>query len=94
MDKINLVFESVITKEDDIYCSLCIDLNVASEGETIQESKNNLIEAVSDYIEIAIENNLPIIRKVQDEDNPLISTPNNILEKFYIKSDLKIETYV
>ncbi|MEO6694340.1 MAG: hypothetical protein ABIO41_03970 [Ignavibacteria bacterium] len=94
MEKINLVFNSVITKEDEIYCSLCLDLNVASEGETVLESKKNLIEAVNDYIEIAIENNLPIIRKVGDEDNPLITNPNEVVEQFVIKSDLQIETYV
>lgn len=95
MENVNLKFEAVITKEDDIYCSLCIDLNVASEGTSIEESKKNLIEAVGEYIEIAIENNLPIIRKIPEEDNPLISgTPDEIIEKFSIKSDLKIETYV
>lgn len=34
MENINLKFEAVITKEDDIYCSFCIDLDVASEGLT------------------------------------------------------------
>ena len=67
-------------------------MKVASEGETVLESKKNLIEAVNDYIEIAIENNLPIIRKVDDEDNPLITNPNEVVEQFVIKPDLQIET--
>ncbi len=94
MENINLKFEAVITKEDDIFCSLCIDLNVASEGETIEEAKKNLIEAVNDYIEIAIENNLPIMRKVSDVNNPILTTPEEVIEKFSIKTDLKVETYV
>jgi len=94
MENINLKFEAVITKEDDIFCSLCIDLNVASEGETIEEAKKNLIEAVNDYIEIAIENNLPIIRKVSGENNPLLATSEEVIEKFNIKTDLRVETYV
>jgi len=94
MENINLKFESVITKEDEIFCSLCIDLNVASEGESIEEAKKNLIEAVNDYIGIAIENNLPIMRKVSDENNPLLTTPEEVIEKFSIKTDLKVETYV
>ena len=94
MENINLKFEAVIIKEDDIFCSLCIDLNVASEGETIEEAKKNLIEAVNDYIEIAIENNLPIMRKVSDVDNPIFTIPEEVIEKFNIKTDQKEETYV
>ena len=42
----------------------CI-LNVASQGETVEEAKKNIIEAVTLYLETAIESNLPIIRSVQ-----------------------------
>ncbi len=66
-------FDAVVTKEDNIYCSLCIELNIASEGETLDESKRNLTEAVKDYLELSLENNLPFERWVPDEDNPLLN---------------------
>ncbi len=49
-DKSLLVF----TEEDDGYSPLCLELDVASQGETLEEARENLIEAVSLYIESAI----------------------------------------
>jgi len=93
MEKINLEFEAVILKEEKGYSSLCIDLDVASQGESISEAKKMLIEAVEGYLETSIEHNLPFLRPVPDEDNPLINEPDSIIEKFKIKSDLNIHTY-
>jgi predicted RNase H-like HicB family nuclease len=94
MEKINFVFESVITKEAKRYCSLCLDLDIASEGDTIEEAKKNLIEAVDQYIELAIENNLPIIRPVPQKENPLVNNPKQVVRHFRIYSNLGIRTYV
>ena len=56
MENINFEFESIIIKEYAGYSSLCLDLDVASQGETIEEAKNMLIEAVEGYLEVCIEN--------------------------------------
>lgn len=94
MDNINLVFDGLVIKADEGgYWSLCLDLNVASQGETLEEAKEMLIEAVEGYIEVCIENNSPYLRKVEDEDNPLITEKENVVLEFKIKSDLKIHTY-
>lgn len=94
MDNIVLEFESVIVKEEEGgYSSLCIDLDVASQGETIEEAKAMLVEAVEGYIEVSIEKNLSFLRPVAEIDNPVLNAPDTIVEKFKIKTDLKIHSY-
>lgn len=80
----------VITREDDIYCSLCIELNVASEGTSIEESKGNLTDAVKGYIESAVEQNLTVYRPVPTEDNPLISNKNSVIETFKLETNVSL----
>jgi len=94
MNDIILEFNSLIIKEEDGgYSSLCIDLDVASQGETIEEAKAMLVEAVEGYIEVSIEKNLSFLRPVPDEANPEIISPESVVEKFKIKTDLKIHSY-
>ncbi|MEE9200003.1 MAG: type II toxin-antitoxin system HicB family antitoxin [Candidatus Brocadiales bacterium] len=44
-------FNAVITKEEKWYVSHCVELGVVSQGETIDEAKANLKEAVELYLE-------------------------------------------
>lgn len=46
-------FTAIIHKEDDIYISLCPELDIASQGENIEEAKDNLKEAVELFFECA-----------------------------------------
>jgi len=39
-------FTAIIHKEDDVYVSLCPELDIASQGMNIEEAKGNLKEAV------------------------------------------------
>lgn len=48
-------FTAIIHKEDDIYVSLCPELDIASQGENIEEAKGNLKEAVELFFECASE---------------------------------------
>ncbi len=41
----------IITKEDSSYVARCLDLDVTSQGHTIDEAKVNLKEAADLYIE-------------------------------------------
>lgn len=41
----------IIWKEDKYYVSQCLNFEVSSFGETIEESINNLLEAVELYLE-------------------------------------------
>ena len=43
----------IIEREDDGYVALCPQLDVASQGDTIEEARKNLIEAVELFFETA-----------------------------------------
>ena len=47
----NIVFNSRTFKEGEVYVSLCPELNVSSFGDTIDEAKASLKEAVGAFIE-------------------------------------------
>ncbi len=41
----------LIEKEGGLYSSLCLELNVASQGKTVVEAKENMKEAIELYLE-------------------------------------------
>ena len=47
------IFASIIQREEDLYVALCPELDIASQGPTIQEAKANLQEAVELFLEEA-----------------------------------------
>jgi predicted RNase H-like HicB family nuclease len=71
VDKKMFVFTGIIIKEPEGFSSLCLEVDVASQGETIEEAKNNLLEAVTLYLESAIESNLVILRPVPEDETLL-----------------------
>lgn len=93
MEKPIFVFTGVIIKEADGYSSLCLELDVASQGETAEEAKLNLMEAVNLYLESAIESNLPVIRPVPDSENPIRTRTNDVVETFKMNIDLRVRSY-
>jgi len=46
-------FSVVLTEEDGGYVSLCTELDIASQGATIEEAISNLKEAVEGFFETA-----------------------------------------
>jgi predicted RNase H-like HicB family nuclease len=46
-------FTAIIEREENGYVSLCPELDIASQGETVEESRNNLIEALELFFETA-----------------------------------------
>ena len=46
-------FTAVLNKEGDWYVALCPDLDVASQGQTVEEALANLKEAVELFLETA-----------------------------------------
>ncbi len=44
---------AIIEREDDGYVSLCPELDIASQGDTIEEARGNLIEALELFLETA-----------------------------------------
>lgn len=53
--KQNRELTAIIEREGDGYVSLCPELDVASQGETIEEARSNLIEALELFFETASE---------------------------------------
>jgi len=50
---------AVITKEDKWYVAHCVELDVVSQGKTIEEAEKNLREAVELYIESFSSEDIP-----------------------------------
>jgi len=48
-------FTAVIERENDGYVSLCPELDIASQGGTVEEAKANLTEAIELFLESADE---------------------------------------
>ncbi|HEY9647800.1 MAG TPA: type II toxin-antitoxin system HicB family antitoxin [Chroococcidiopsis sp.] len=46
-------FTAIIEREGNGYVSLCPELDIASQGNSIEEAKNNLIEALQLFFEVA-----------------------------------------
>ncbi|MEW6110255.1 MAG: type II toxin-antitoxin system HicB family antitoxin [Nitrospirota bacterium] len=80
-------------KEDERYTSLCPELDVASQGNTSDEASGNLLEAVTLYLETAIEANLPYLRPVPSEEDPRKTSPGSIIKTFNFKVDFNIKAY-
>jgi predicted RNase H-like HicB family nuclease len=51
MSTIKQRFTVIIEKEDNGYVSLCPELDIASQGDTIEEAKDNLKEAIELFLE-------------------------------------------
>jgi len=48
----------IIEREGDGYVSLCPELDIASQGDTIEEARNNLREAIELFFETASPNEI------------------------------------
>ena len=44
---------AVIEREDDMFVSLCPELDIASQGGSIEEARDNLVEAIEAFFETA-----------------------------------------
>jgi predicted RNase H-like HicB family nuclease len=46
-------FTAVIEKDEDMYVSLCPELDIASQGSSVEEARNNLKEAIELFFDTA-----------------------------------------
>ena len=51
MTKLQLT--AIIEREEDQYVALCPELDIASQGDTVEEARLNLIEALEGFFEVA-----------------------------------------
>ncbi|WP_448564372.1 type II toxin-antitoxin system HicB family antitoxin [Trichothermofontia sp.] len=46
-------FTAIIERDGDRYVSLCPEPDIASQGDTVETARNNLIEAIELFFEVA-----------------------------------------
>ena len=46
-------YTALLQREDDAYVAICPELDVASQGDTVEEARDNLREAVELFLETA-----------------------------------------
>ena len=51
-------FTAIIQYEESAFVALCPELDIASQGKTIQEARNNLSEAIQLFFETASQNEI------------------------------------
>lgn len=51
-------FTALIEKEDDMYVALCPEIDIASQGNSVEDAKDNLKEAVELFFEFASESEI------------------------------------
>ena len=51
--KNRMQFTAIIEREGDLYVSLCPELDIASQGETVEVARTNLAEAIELFFETA-----------------------------------------
>jgi predicted RNase H-like HicB family nuclease len=51
-------FTAIIEKEDNMYVALCPELDIASQGNSVEEASTNLKEAIELFLESASENEI------------------------------------
>ena len=48
------IFHGIIERDGDVYCALCLELDIATEADTLEGAKKNLKDAVEGYIESVV----------------------------------------
>lgn len=46
-------FTAIIERDEDWYVALCPELDIASQGKSVEEARQNLIEAIELFFEVA-----------------------------------------
>jgi len=64
---------AVIEKEESLYVAHCVELQVTSQGKTIEEALENLKEAAELYLEHASPEEVEDLQKARAK-NPIIAT--------------------
>ena len=79
MNRDILTFTGLVVREGKSFYSLCPELDVASQGQTIAKARAMLREAVVGYLESCFESNLPFLRPVPQTDDPRHAEPDSVV---------------
>jgi predicted RNase H-like HicB family nuclease len=83
-------FTGAFYKEGKWFVSLCLDVDVASQGRTAREARRMLAEAVSLYLEGCFESNIPCLRPVPKDQDPRFNQPENFVGLFPLRVAFKV----
>jgi len=72
----NMQLTGIIKKAGSYYVALCMELNVSSQGESIEEARRMLQEACEEYLSYVKE------KKLEDE---ILPAPLEVLREFLIE---------
>ncbi|MBE0411066.1 MAG: type II toxin-antitoxin system HicB family antitoxin [Anaerolineales bacterium] len=74
MDGKPVQLTAMIEREDDWFVATCPELDIVSQGETIESARSNLLEAVESFFEIASASEIKRRLKKDTYIMPLIPT--------------------
>jgi len=83
-------FTGVIVRDGRHFVSLCVELDVASQGKNPREARKMLAEAVGLYLETCFEDGIPYLRPVPGTEDPRIQSPERVVEVFPLKVDFEV----
>ena len=86
-------FTGIIFKDEVGFAALCPELDVATDGSDIAVAKAMLFEAVTLYLESAIESNLPYLRPVSAAEDPRQTQPQSVVEVFPLNVNISVHAY-
>lgn len=87
------VFTGLVWKEVEEFSALCPELDVASQGNTQEKARKNLLEAATLHLEGSFEDGLPYLRPVPASDDPRNSLSADEVQVFKFKVDVAIKAY-
>lgn len=87
------LFTGIIFKENQVYSSLCPELDVVSVGDTPEAAKVMLLEAATLHLEGTIEDGLPYLRPMPAAEDPRQIAPETVVEVFHFKVDVVVHAY-
>lgn len=84
----------VIEQEDDLYVALCPEVDVVSQGHTIDEARKNLIEALELFFECASENEIKRRLRKETYIPPVEKMQSRLAEEYEIQDRSSDKMYV
>jgi len=69
-----LQLTAIIEREDDGYVSTCPELDIVSQGDTVEQARMNLLEAVEGFFQVASQSEIQRCLKKETYVTPIMPT--------------------
>ncbi len=77
----SLQLTAIIERDDDWYVATCPEIDVVSQGKTIEDARSNLLEAVEGFFEVASPSEIRRKLKKETYIMPLMPAVSNLKVK-------------